>query len=45
MYLPSFLIFSVLSDFYTGDGQTEKALIAEQIKNAQRTNETRYVLQ
>ena len=25
-----FIVYSVLSDFYTGDGQTEKALIAEQ---------------
>lgn len=25
-----FIIYSVLSDFYTGDGQTEKAMIAEQ---------------
>ena len=25
-----YIIYSVLSDFYTGDGQTEKALIAEQ---------------
>jgi hypothetical protein len=25
-----FIVYSALSDFYTGDGQTEKALIAEQ---------------
>ena len=25
-----YIIYTVLSDFYTGDGQTEKALIAEQ---------------
>jgi len=24
-----FILYTVLSDFYTGDGQTEKALIAE----------------